>query len=233
VLKSIKEIGFEQYYQAEQTGFVLYLEGSTDLAILRGLSRLLSHPASEVLERPFVHYVANLPNKARDHFYGLREARPTLVGFALFDRLENPLNSNPSLVEHSWARREIENYICQQETLLSYAEAFAVQQASGPLFESGEIAKTRTAMQESIVDLVPRAALRDASDPWWINTKTSDDFLRRVFGDFFARLGLPNLMTKSDFHVLVEHVPTQAIDPEVEAVLDKIVNVARTAKPTV
>ena len=35
VVKSLKEIGFEQYYQAEQTGWVLYLEGSTDLAILR------------------------------------------------------------------------------------------------------------------------------------------------------------------------------------------------------
>ena len=34
VVKSLKEIGFEQYYQAEQTGWVLYLEGSTDLAIL-------------------------------------------------------------------------------------------------------------------------------------------------------------------------------------------------------
>ena len=30
VLKALREIGFEQYYQAEQTGWVLYLEGSTD-----------------------------------------------------------------------------------------------------------------------------------------------------------------------------------------------------------
>lgn len=34
LVKSLKEIGFDQYYQAEQTGWVLYLEGSTDLAIL-------------------------------------------------------------------------------------------------------------------------------------------------------------------------------------------------------
>ena len=39
VVKSLKEIGFEQYYQAEQTGWVLYLEGSTDLAILAGSLR--------------------------------------------------------------------------------------------------------------------------------------------------------------------------------------------------
>ncbi len=43
VVKSLKEIGFDQYYQAEQTGWVLYLEGSTDLAILRSLARKTRH----------------------------------------------------------------------------------------------------------------------------------------------------------------------------------------------
>jgi hypothetical protein len=33
LLKSLKEIGFEQYYQAEQKGWVLYLEGATDLIL--------------------------------------------------------------------------------------------------------------------------------------------------------------------------------------------------------
>ncbi len=34
LLKSLREIGFEQFAQAEETGWVLYLEGSTDLSIL-------------------------------------------------------------------------------------------------------------------------------------------------------------------------------------------------------
>jgi predicted ATP-dependent endonuclease of OLD family len=66
VLKSLRSIGFDQYYQAEQTGWVLYLEGSTDLAILQAFAELLHHPAKRVLEQPFVHYVANLPSKARE-----------------------------------------------------------------------------------------------------------------------------------------------------------------------
>ena len=45
VLKSLRSIGFDQYYQAEQTGWVLYLEGSTDLAILQAFAELLDHPA--------------------------------------------------------------------------------------------------------------------------------------------------------------------------------------------
>jgi hypothetical protein len=54
VLKSLKEIGFQEYYQAEQTGWVLYVEGSTDLAILRAFAKTLGHPAAAVLERPFM-----------------------------------------------------------------------------------------------------------------------------------------------------------------------------------
>ena len=59
VLKALKEIGFDHYYQAEETGWVLYLEGSTDLAVLRALAERLDHPAKAHLERPFVHYICN------------------------------------------------------------------------------------------------------------------------------------------------------------------------------
>ena len=88
VLKSLKEIGFDQYYQAEETGWVLYLEGSTDLAILRALSTRLGHKAQSHLERPFVRYVGNQPTMAQQHFYGLREAKRDLNGISVYDRLE-------------------------------------------------------------------------------------------------------------------------------------------------
>jgi hypothetical protein len=92
VLKALKEIGFEHYYQAEQTGWVLYLEGSTDLAILTALANKLDHPAASYLERPFVHYVGNRPRQVEHHFYGLREAlreaKSDLVGLTIFDRLD-------------------------------------------------------------------------------------------------------------------------------------------------
>ena len=64
LLKSLRSIGFEQYSQAEQAGWVLYLEGSTDLAILRAFAEKLGHPAQDILKRPFVHYVENRPRKA-------------------------------------------------------------------------------------------------------------------------------------------------------------------------
>ncbi|TAK57380.1 MAG: AAA family ATPase, partial [Bacteroidetes bacterium] len=99
VLKALREIGYDQYYQAEQTGWVLYLEGSTDLAILQTLAKKLNHPASEYLEeRPFVHYIGNQPQKARDHFFALREAKTDLVGITIIDNIEKELQPTTKLV---------------------------------------------------------------------------------------------------------------------------------------
>jgi len=229
VLKSLKEIGFEQYYQAEQTGWVLYLEGSTDLAIVRALADTTDHRVRPCLERPFVHYVMNQPERAWSHFHGLREAKPNLVGFALFDRIEKQLENKPGLDQYVWKKREIENYICYRETLLAYAEACAAE--PGPLFAEAERAKYRNAMQESVEDLVPRAAMRDPAHRWWTDTKASDDFLDQLFATFFEKIGLPNLMRKTDFHVLTRYLPKDRIDPEVKVVLDMIFEVCNKATP--
>jgi hypothetical protein len=239
LLKSLKEIGFDHYYQAEQTGWVLYLEGSTDLAILRAFAEILNHPVQKVLERPFVHYVQNRPEKARDHFCGLREAYRgekdrDLIGFALFDRLEQSLKDTPALKEYMWNRREIENYICSKEALLSYSVDFPHEtdpKPDGPFFEAGEKERRKKIMQACIEGLVPGFALQDPSDPWWINTKASDDFLDRLFEIFFKKLGIPNLMRKTDYHILARYVSKGQIDPEVSKVLDEILEVANKAKP--
>ena len=82
VLKALKEIGFDQYYQAEQTGWVLYLEGSTgpvdtaslcqatgtrtgnprSQAAVRTLRREPAHSSSSSLPRP----EGSLPCTARE-----------------------------------------------------------------------------------------------------------------------------------------------------------------------
>jgi hypothetical protein len=167
----------------------------------------------------------NQPNKAWEHFYGLREAKSDLVGFALFDRLEQSLEARPGLQQYTWKRREIENYLCDQRTLLTYSEALGKEFGVGPLFEPSGV------MRQCIGDYVPPVALRDPADRWWMDTKASDDFLDRLFKAFFERLGLPNLMTKTDYHSLARHVSRNALDPEVTTVLDQIVEVSNQAKP--
>jgi hypothetical protein len=228
LLKALKEIGYEQYYQAEQTGWVLYLEGSTDLDILRAFAEKREHPARELLAGPFVHYVGgNVPSKARDHFRGLREALPELVGFALFDRLPQSLTHGEPLEERKWSKREIENYLCTREVLKAWAERTGSEQGGGPLFA----APWARAMDESIQEIEGAMQTLGKGSPWSADTKVSDDFLDPLFAVFFKRLGLPNTMRKTDYHVLARFVSKSQIDPEVREVLDSIVEVARAARP--
>ncbi len=229
LLKSLKEIGFDQFYQAEQTGWVLYVEGATDLYILQAFAQRLKHPVEKYLEKPFVQYVMNQPCKARDHFRGLREACPSLLGVALFDRLASTLQPTLELRECMWTKREIENYLCQPETLEAYAGVLDETRLGGPLFALG--ARGQAAMRECIQDLVPRAAQRDRDDPWWSETKATDQFLDRLFQSFFKVMQLPNLMRKTDYHVLVRYVPDDQIAPEISTVLDMVLEVAERAKP--
>lgn len=226
VQKALKEIGFEHYYQAEETGWVLYLEGATDLAILRALAVRLAHPASAALERPFVHYVANQPRKAQEHFYALREAKADLVGLAIYDRLEQALPNDPNLRQATWSRRELENYICSRDALLAFAQAQGRSQ-QGELF--GE--PWRKLMQESIDEIEAALASLGRPSPWGQDIKASDEFLDPLFRKFYDKLGLPNLMRKTDYHTLAPFVAAQDIAPEVTEILDLIAAAAAASKP--
>jgi predicted ATPase len=231
VLKSLREIGFEHYYQAEQTGWVLYLEGSTDLAILRAFAIQLEHvEASRVLERPFVHYVSNQPNEVRKHFHGLREAVPTLTAIAIFDRLDNELPADLGAKGLTWRRREIENYFCTQDALEAYAVQKVSVEPAGPLFCAAEKDHRLKAMRESIQEIETALRTLAKGSPWDANTKVSDDFLTPLFENYFKKLKLPNLMDKKNFYELAHFMPGNKLDPEIKEKLDEIVRVADSAK---
>ena len=224
--KGLKSIGYDQYLQAEQTGWVLYLEGATDLAILRAFAEKLGHEARSYLERPFVHYVANQPAKARDHFHGLREAKSDLVGLAIYDRLESP-PEDPILRQFTWKRRELENYLTRREVLRAYAADFGRRQL-GDLFAPSVVSH----MDEAIEEIVKASQTLEKPDPFGPDAKVSDEFLDPVFRKFFRRLGLPEAtMRKTDFHTLAPFLAKEAIDPEIIEKLSSIVEVAKRAKP--
>ncbi len=225
VLKSLNEIGFDHYLQAELTGWVLYLEGSTDLAVMQSFARRLGHTrAATALERPFVHYVGNQPQLARAHFHGLREATPSLGGVALFDRLQTDQPRNDPLVHLEWRRREIENYLCSEETLKAYAGA------SGDWSEPFDIYGRQQRMADAIEQVHSAMETLGKGSPWSSDTKVSDDFLTPLFNAYFERLRLPNLMNKRNFHELAEYVPEDEIEPEVVEKLDAIADVAEEAR---
>lgn len=113
----------------------------------------------------------------------------------------------------SWRQREIENYLCFPETLLNYA---------------GE---QRAVMQQSIDEVTQALRILVRPDPFGPQIKASDDFLTPLFERYYQKLGLGNLMRKTDFHVLAQHVPVDKLDPEIGEKLDAILTAASKACP--
>ena len=227
VLKAPDEISFDQYYQAQQTGWVLYLKSSTDLSILQAFARRLGHERSiRALERPFVKYVQNQPTTAQHHYDGLCKALPSLRGVALFDRLESECSDIAPIECLTWTRREIENYVCSRATLEAYATGTAKDASAGPLFAASEVSRRQNAMREAIAEVESALKALGKPSPWSDDIKASDEFLDPVFASYFKRLDLPNLMAKRNFRELVEYVPDSEIDPEICAKLDAIADVA-------
>ena len=241
VLKALTFLGFEDYYQAEQTGWVLYLEGSTDFLILKAFAEKLEHTAAqEALAKPFVKYVGNTVKEARRHYHGLREASPSLRGLALFDHLEedshllqhdNGESPQGTLQVLMWQRNEIENYFCTQEILQSHVSPTAGSQAK--LQQLTIQAETqRNAMNEAIEEITNALRSLGKGSPWDAKTKASDDVLVPIFKAYSHRLGMHNEMSKKDLYKLVASIPSpEDIDPEVTTKLHAIAAVAEAAQP--
>jgi hypothetical protein len=86
-------------------------------------------------------------------------------------------------------------------------------------------------MEASIDEVENTMATLGKGSPWSPDTKVSDDFLNPVFAAFFKRLNLPNLLRKTDYHVLAQHLRAEDLAPEISAVLDAFEAVASRAKP--
>lgn len=228
--KALESIRMADYYLAEQKGWMLYLEGSTDLAILRRLAERLDHPARAALHDsvPAIYLGSNQPQEARDHFHGLREAKPNLVGFALFDRLERELHTGSQLSERMWRRREIENYLVTPASL----RAFVMQDLrSDDLIEQAEGAHRLETLDTCLTELLNALRITTRHDPWGPDIKVTDEFLDPLFKLYYERLGTPQRLFKRDYHGLADAIPVAEIDPEVTSALDAIAAVAGNAKP--
>lgn len=230
VKKALESIRMADYYLAEQKGWMLYLEGSTDLSILRRLALRLSHPAAELLgdSVPVIYLGSNKPQEARDHFHGLREAKPDLVGFALFDRLDRELHVGSALTERMWARREIENYLVTPESL----QAFVVRDLEPDnLFDRAERASRVEVLQVCVAELVAALRIARRDDPWGPDIKVTDEFLDPLFENYFQRLGTPQQIYKRDYHGLADTIPLAQLDSEIAQHLDALVSAIRQALP--
>ena len=144
IRNALKHYGTGHYVRARQRGYVLYVEGRTDLDILLALAKRLDHPAAGSWDdRINAFYVAdNFPGPEpqldseierveggfgvtpREHFFALREMLPELDGLAILDRDRSERTDTDAggLKVRYWCRYEIENYFITPAVLKQYAK---------------------------------------------------------------------------------------------------------------
>jgi len=128
-----------------------------------------------------------------------------------------------ALENHIWRRREIENYIVSRDILLRYAR----RSDSDDLVGRAEKMQREDAMNAALEEI--EGALRSlGKDPWSHDTKMSDELLTPLFKRYYARLGLSNRMSKTDFHIIADVLSAADLDAEVLTVLDAIYRAVKT-----
>jgi len=231
--KALESIPLSDSYLAQQMGWILYLEGTTDLAILRKLALRLKHPAAQVLEGrvPLVTLGTNKPGDARNHFDAMREAMPQVAGIAVFDRLPNPateLSTMRGLEEIVWQQREIENYLVTRKSLLAYIVS---DLSMDDLIDHAQIQSRQKILVECIEELEKSLKTARRPDPWGPDAKVTDEFLDPLFANYYECLGTPQQTYKRDYHGLAESIPLEHLDAEISVVLDAILATSNLAKP--
>jgi predicted ATPase len=256
--ESLKLYGTANYVRARQRGYVFYVEGGTDVDILRALAKKLNHPAASVWdENVNVYFVENnYPEvsveselekveggfgvTAKDHFNQLRKLLPGLRGLAILDNDGRSRQDfdDQSLRIRYWKRYEVENYFITPNLLLGYVAKmnlelgrFAVDTSLADDVLSGLI-QERVFGGDRDDYLVWNNSASDAGRLIW-EAKTQSVKLSSFAEEFFRRLrdrtGLEMLLTKGEFHRLVESADSAGIPREVKDKLDLIAELFQNA----
>ena len=260
IRNTLKHFGAEHYVRARQRGYVLYVEGGTDLDMLRALANRIEHPVAAVWdERVNAFYVQNnYPDQNLDaelarveggfgvtpekHFFGLRGMIPELAGLAILDNDgHDRTGSNAGGLETVyWRRYEAENYFITPEVLRGFV---AEHYRDMDLFNAFRD-ETNKVLEQLIQERLFagsdddfetwRNAPPDAARLLW-EAKTErmklSDFAEEFFRRLASKLGHAMLLKKGDLHQLVALFDPAKIPQEVGEKLDRLKVLFDNARP--
>lgn len=153
IRSALKNIGIEHYYKAKRNKNIIYIEGSTDLEMLKSFATLLNHPSKDIYN-DVINYYYTQDNEPDDtyqnqldrigrnyeshkrHFYALKAVVSDFKGFAIFDNdNRNRQNEvNEDLATIYWKRYELENYFINPEIIMDFVKIHYEKQQIEPLF---------------------------------------------------------------------------------------------------
>lgn len=230
--QAISDIPVVDYYGTQQRGLWLYVEGKSDIDMLRAWAKVLKHAeALKIFEtvNPIAnhHYLkTNHPKDAFQHFQGLQFLFPKVRGVVLTDRGERTPDQEDPIPHLMWPRREIENYllvwVAIERAFFNEAGRNGMWQQENPgdLFLQTRAKELRELMTS---EFLVSAALVDVNHPDLSNRKASDEVLVPFFRKAFERYGIYNSLPKDEFHRIAEQMRPEEVHPDVREMLNRIV----------
>ena len=221
LVKSLKILSNTDIMIAMEAPGVLYVEGHTDLEILRSWASVLDHPSSDLLKRifwkPTVWELRHGADgiKAQDHYDALRLVRDDLPGLVLIDGDAHPDIQATEITGHGlqrlrWKRYEIESYLLHPGALKRFIEQQVGIEAAQPHIED---------LKRHFEENYPPAFLKDpfADTPYLKNTKARTDLLPPALD----AAGIPGF-PYTRFYEIARAMKPEEIHPEVIEKLDRI-----------
>lgn len=260
IRNSLKHFGADHYIKARERGYVLYVEGGTDVDMLRALAERLQHPIAALWdERINTFYVQNnYPDVSleselerveggfgvtpRVHFSGLNNLLPDLKGLAILDNDGQNRKSSVEgrLTQSYWRRYEAENYFVTPDVLRRYALG---GNAAPGLFDASalEVDEVLDALVlERVFESIEadfqawkKAPPEAARLVWEASTQRLklSTFAEEFFRQLAGRMGGSMLLTKGELHRLMTVVDPKTISAEVSEKLDLLQTLFTMAAP--
>jgi hypothetical protein len=215
VREALKRLNSLDLLLAEQAPGVLYVEGETDMNLLREWARALQHPAHRFLVRnPFWHSnQGRNPREARAHFFALQAVKPDICGVLLLDGDNRQLSehelSTEGLTILRWRRYEAENYLIHPAVLARF-----VQGTQPDLFTMVSAEKGLDYLRNQL----PPAVLRDPlADHDYLNVTPAS---KTLLPGFFEAAGVS--VTKHEYYQISAQMEPDEIPGEIQEKLDLI-----------
>ena len=244
ISNSLRHFGAEHYVKARERGYVFYVEGGTDVDMLRAFAERLNHPVfTDWDERINSFYVQNnypgiTPESELErveggfgitplrHFSGLNDLLPDLRGLAILDNDgHNRQDSEKGRLNIVyWRRYEAENYFITPDVLKRYALAqyITLELFNGFEPEIDEVLDglvLERVFDSMVVDFAAWKRLPPELARLVWDTKTQNLKLNTFAEDFFRQLSRRvsggMLLTKREFHRLMGFVDAKNINAEV------------------
>ena len=222
LMQSLRTLSNMDIMLAKAAPGVLYLEGYTDLNILREWARILNHPVHQLLTTGLFWKPAVWEPRegaagigARTHYMTLRLVRNDIPGLTLIDGDGREHAPSDNITGHglqtvTWRRYEIESYLLHPEALARFVTSIVGEPAAQQHI---------TDLRKHFEDNYPKAFLENpfGDYPYLNNSKARTDLLPPAL----AAAGLPDI-PYTEYYKIAALMKPDEIHPEVKEKLDAI-----------